>query len=162
MKTESGRVPTGAAFLLAQIGAHAAGRFAARIDPLGLTPPQSGLMRAIAADPGRSQQAVAAQLGIHPSRVVVLIDDLERAGIVERRRSQKDRRHYALHVTEQGHTTLIKLALAAAEHEADLCTALTDDERAQLALLLSRIADQQGLTSGVHPGFRTLGERPCP
>lgn len=119
-------------------------------------------MRAIAADPGRSKQTVAAQLGIHASRVVVLIDDLERAGIVERRRSPKDRRHYALHVTEQGHATLNKLALARAEHEADLCAALTDDERTQLAQLLHRVADQRGLTDGVHPGYRNLGERPCP
>lgn len=153
-------MPTGAAFLLAQLGAHAAGRFAERINPMGLTPPQSGLIHAIAAAPGRSQQAVAEHLGMHPSRIVVLVDDLERDGIVERRRDPQDRRYYALHLTDQGRAALSTLAAASAEHEAELCAALTDDERTQLALVLQRIADQQGLTPGVHPGFRHVGGRP--
>lgn len=148
--------PTGAAFLLSQLGAHAARRFAERIGPLGLTPPQSGLIRAIAAEPGRSQQAVAEQLGIHPSRIVALVDDLERIGILERRRNPRDRRHYALHLTEQGDTALSTLARAGAEHEADLCAALTVEERTQLAQVLQRIAVQQGLTPRVHPGFRDV------
>jgi hypothetical protein len=37
-----------------------------------------------------------------------------------------------------------------------LCAALTDEEREQLAALLKRIADQQGLRPGVHPGFGRL------
>jgi hypothetical protein len=43
-----------------------------------------------------------------------------------------------------------------AEHEEGLCAALTRAERAQLIDLCRRIADQQGLTPGVHPGFRQL------
>lgn len=150
------------AFLLAQLGAHAAAMFAKRITPLGLTPPQGGLLRAIAAEPGRSQQAVAEQLGMHPSRIVALVDDLESAGILERRRSPQDRRHYALHLTEPGRAALTSLSHASAAHDAQLCAALTEDERAQLALLLRRVADQQGLTPGVHPGFGHLGGRPAP
>lgn len=162
MTTEIGdqpaRVPTGAAFLLAQLGAYAAGRFAERIGPLGFSPPQSGLLYAIRARPGRSQQAVAEQLGLHPSRLVALVDDLERGGVVERRRNAQDRRHYALHLTARGEAALGDLDVASAEHEADLCAALTDDELDRLAALLRRIADQQGLTPGVHPGYRHLGE----
>lgn len=89
------------------------------------------------------------QLGIHPSRLVALVDDLERTGIIERRRNPQDRRHHALHLTEQGWTLLTSLAAASAEHEAEFCATLTDDERTQLALLPRRITDQQGLTPGV-------------
>lgn len=148
--------PTGAAFLLAQVGAHGASRFAQRLVPLGLTPPQAGILRAISAEPGRSQNAVAEQLGLHQSRLVSLIDDLERAGLVERRRSANDRRHSALHLTDKAPRMLADLGQAAAQHEADLCAALNADERSQLAALLRRIADQQGLTPGVHPGFAQL------
>jgi DNA-binding MarR family transcriptional regulator len=151
--------PTGAAFLLAQLGAHAAARFADRVGPLGFTPPQTGLIHAIAGAPGRSQQAVAEQLGMHPSRVVALVDGLERDGILERRRNPQDRRNYALYLTDAGHTALARLKGVGAEHEVDLCAALTDDERIQLAQLLRRIADQQGLAPGVHPGFRRLGDQ---
>ena len=145
--------PTGAGFLLAQVGAHGATRFAQRLVPLGLTPPQAGIVRAISTEPGRSQNALAEQLGLHPSRLVTLIDDLERAGFVERRRSVHDRRHSALYLTDQAPRMLTDLRQAAARHEADLCAALDADERVQLAALLRRIADQQGLTPGVHPGF---------
>jgi hypothetical protein len=47
----------------------------------------------------------------------------------------------------------------AGEHQVALCAALTEPERARLAALLRRIADEQGLTPGVHPGYRTLGSR---
>jgi hypothetical protein len=39
------------------------------------------------------------------------------------------------------------------EHQDSLCAALNDQERAQLAPLLRRIAEDQGLRPGVHPGF---------
>ena len=35
-------------------------------------------------------------------------------------------------------------------------TALTDDERHRLTELLQKVAEQPGLTPGVHPGYRRL------
>lgn len=147
----------GPAFLLAQLGAHAAGRFAERVAGIGLTPPQVGLLRAIAADPGSSQQQVATRLGLLPSRVVSFVDDLEEQGLVRRERSRSDRRQYELHLTEEGQATMRRIGGVARAHERDLCGALDDGEREQLAELLRRIAEQQGLTPGVHPGYREIG-----
>jgi len=42
----------------------------------------------------------------------------------------------------------------ASEHEADLCAALNSGERETLAMLCGKIAEQQGLTPKVHPGYR--------
>jgi len=39
------------------------------------------------------------------------------------------------------------------------CAALTKEERLQLSALCRRIADEQGLTPGVHPGYRSLGRK---
>ena len=39
-----------------------------------------------------------------------------------------------------------------AEHEARLCAGLTQAERHRLIGLLSRVAAEQGLPAGVHPG----------
>jgi hypothetical protein len=36
-------------------------------------------------------------------------------------------------------------------------SSLDEDEQRQLAVLLRRIADQQGLAPGVHPGYARLG-----
>lgn len=153
------RRPTGAAFLLAQVGAHGARRFAERVAQIGLIAPDAGLLRKIASDPGVSQQALAEHLGVMPSRMVALVDELETKGIVERRRSSEDRRNYALHLTDRGRKTLGDLSGIAAEHEESLCSALGKEERVQLKNLCQRIAEEQGLTPGVHPGYRQLGRK---
>ncbi|MER5708983.1 MarR family winged helix-turn-helix transcriptional regulator [Streptomyces sp. NPDC053253] len=152
--------PRFGAFLLAQLGAHAAERFGERVGELGLAPPDVGLLRMIAMDPGRSQRSLAADLGVVPSRVVALIDNLEQKGFVERRRSTEDRRHHELYVSEEGGRVLARVREAAAAHEDDLFAALDPEERVRLTALLGRIADQQGLTPGVHPGYRHLSKRP--
>lgn len=148
---------TGNAFLLAQIGAHAAARFAQRIAELDLTPPQAGLLRLVARQPGQSQQVLAQQLRTPASRLVPLCDRLEERGLIERRRNPEDRRHYALYLTAEG-GRFMKAALGPAgiAHEDDICAALTPAERDQLHDLLSRIGEQQGLTPGVHPGYQQL------
>jgi len=51
-----------------------------------------------------------------------------------------------------------RLAGVGAAHEDDICAGLDTDERAQLGELLERIAARQGLTTGVHPGYRHPGE----
>jgi len=144
------------AFLLSQVGAHAARRFAERVSAIGLSAPEAGLMGQIAAAPGISQQALAEHVCILPSRIVALIDGLQAKSLVERRASSEDRRSYALHLTERGRQMLGDMWRIAAEHEEGLCAALSRAERAQLAELCRRIADQQGLTPGVHPGFKQL------
>jgi DNA-binding MarR family transcriptional regulator len=146
----------GAAFLLAAVGAVAAERFAERIAALDLTPPQSGLLRVIAAAPGQSQQAVAQTLGTPPSRLVGLVDSLADRGLVERRRNPDDRRLHALHVTAAGEDLLRRIAVVGQAHDDALLESLDPAERSQLRALLARVADAHGLTPGVHPGFRRL------
>jgi DNA-binding MarR family transcriptional regulator len=148
--------PTGAAFLLAQLGAHAADRFADRIRILGISPPHAGILRLIAAGSSFNQLSLGRKLGVFPSRMVILIDQLVEKGLVERKRSETDRRQSTLVLTKKGAHVLERLSGLAAEHEADLCAALTVDERHTLASLCRKIADQQGLTPNVHPGYRKL------
>jgi DNA-binding MarR family transcriptional regulator len=144
----------GNAFLLAQVGAEAAARFAQRIAGLDLTPAQAGLLRLIARQPGQSQQALARQLGTPPSRLVLLLDGLEERGLTERRRNPSDRRHHALYLTDDGSRLMARLGQIGAAHEDDICAPLDAAERTQLHGLLTRIAGHHGLTAGVHPGYR--------
>ncbi|MGH3295064.1 MAG: MarR family winged helix-turn-helix transcriptional regulator [Trebonia sp.] len=160
---ESARGPAGPrtvnSFLLAQIGAHAAAGFARRIADLDLTPAHAGLLRLVATQPGQSQQEIARQLRTPPSRLVLLVDHLEERGLIERRRNPDDRRHHALFLTAEGGKFLgTKLGPIGAAHEDDICAALTAAEREQLGGLLRRIAEQQGLIPGVHPGYQQLRE----
>lgn len=142
--------------MLAQLGAHAAARFAAGIESLDLTPAQAGLLWNLARQPGRSQRELADNLGMPPSRFVPFADKLEQRGLIERRRNQDDRRLYALHLTDAGRDMLGQLGIASRNSEDQLCRALSEDERQQLAALLGRIAADQGLTPGVHPGYKSV------
>jgi DNA-binding MarR family transcriptional regulator len=150
------QIPTGAAFLLAQIGAHAANRFAERVGELGVDPPTVGLLRMIANEPGRSQQSLAQELGVVRSRVVVLIDNLEEKGLVQRRRSAQDRRSHELHLTEGGTRLMGRMREVGRAHEQEICAGLTEAQHTTLIELLTAIADQQGLKPGVHPGYRAM------
>jgi len=147
------KLRSGAAFLLAQIGAHAARLFAERIAGLGLTPAHAGIFRILSASPGMTQKELAAALGTRPNRIVGLVDELQDKGLIERQVQAQDRRRHALQITEAGRKMNEALGIAARSHQAALLEALSEDERTQLASLLQRVADQQGLIPRVHPGY---------
>jgi DNA-binding MarR family transcriptional regulator len=134
-------------------------RFAERLAPLGLAPPHAGILVNIARADGLSQQALSERLGMFPSRLVGVLDELEQRGLVERRDSPTDRRTYALYLTAAGRASLEQIGRIGREHQDALCAALDPSERARLTELLRRIAAQQQLTPGVHPGLRKLGGR---
>lgn len=146
----------GTGFLLSALGAHSAMSFARRIEHLGVTPPHVGLLRAISLEPGRSQQSIADEFGMPPSRVVGFVDDLEAAGLVERRRDERDRRVHRLFLTDGGAKAMKRIADIGQESEEALLGSLTRDERRQLQQLLSKVLTAQHITPGVHPGYRRL------
>jgi DNA-binding MarR family transcriptional regulator len=64
----------------------------------------SVLLLACAADDGVSQRDLAGALGLDPSQVVLLVDELAESGLVERRPSASDRRAKLVIATEAGRT----------------------------------------------------------
>jgi DNA-binding MarR family transcriptional regulator len=157
-KTRQPRLKPNAAFLLSQVGAHSAETFAKLLAPLQLSPAHSGILWMLGQSAGMSQKALASSLKIHASRLVALLDELEERGLVERR-GHSDRRFYALHLTAKGQAAFEKIRRLAEEHQKLLCGVLSDQECAQLTKMLQRIAEQRGLTPGVHPGYRWLGRK---
>jgi DNA-binding MarR family transcriptional regulator len=147
----------GPAFLLAQLGAHAASQFAERLRVLDLAPADAGILRLLRVASGLSQQELAGKLKIHPSRLVAILDNLEKLGFLERKPNPDDRRLYSLTLTEAGEELVGRIGKVAREHQDALLAALSNEDRATLGSLLLRIADQQGLARGVHPGYRLMG-----
>jgi DNA-binding MarR family transcriptional regulator len=145
------RVP-GAAFLLSQLGYHSSRLWQGRLAPLGLEPRHVMLLRHVAIAEGRSQQALGEAVQIPPSRMVALVDALEQRGLLRRRPDPNDRRVRTLHLTRDGWRLLDKVMEISLEHERQLCKGLQPAEREQLITLLSRLAAEQGLGEGVHPG----------
>jgi DNA-binding MarR family transcriptional regulator len=126
---------------------------------LRLTPPHAGILRVLRKSGGLSQQGLAAVLRVHPSGLVAIMDELEERGLVKRQDSPDDRRTYQLHLTDKGQATLRDIGRVAREHDELLCKVLSQQEREQLTEFLLRIANEQGLSPGVHPGFSRLGRR---
>ncbi len=146
-------------FLLAQVGAQAAKKFAQRLMPLGLTPPHAGILRRLAQSSGLSQRELATQLGMHASRLVGVVDELESLGLVVREGNADDRRSYSLRLTSKGAEVLGEVGRISWQHNEDICAVLSPEERETLSSLLQRIASRQGLIRGVHPGYATLGRK---
>jgi DNA-binding MarR family transcriptional regulator len=146
------------AFLLSQLGSHASALFAERVASLDLTPAQVGFLRLVGGEAGSSQQAIAGRLGMAPSRLVPLIDDMEARGLVERRRDPQDRRNHALYLTAEAARLMGQLNGVAVAHEDAICAGLDPKERQELGALLQKVAANQGLEPGIHPGYRLMGQ----
>jgi DNA-binding MarR family transcriptional regulator len=83
-----------------------------------LRPGQFSVLVVIGANSGLSQAQVAAELGIERARLVRLLDELGRRGLIERTAAANDRRAHALRLTPAGETTLARVKRLAARHEA--------------------------------------------
>jgi DNA-binding MarR family transcriptional regulator len=129
--------------LLAQLGAHATGRFAGRLAELGLVPAHAGILNALADSPGMSQCALAKLLGMLPSRMVAYVDELEGRGLLQRRPHRSDRRNNALHLTEAGRAAVHCISRLVQENQQALLAPLSKEQRVQLADLLQLIARAQ-------------------
>jgi DNA-binding MarR family transcriptional regulator len=147
----------GAAFLLAQLGSHSAERFGERLKPLNISRSHAGILRIIEKMQMCNQLSLSKRLGILPSRMVALIDELAEKGLVERRRNEKDRRNLEILLTDEGNRMMKKLSKVAAQHDQEICAVLTDEEYETLVTLCRKIADDQALIPGVHPGLRGAG-----
>ena len=124
---------------MARMGHVAAKQFAARLDELGLTTRMWGALNVLDAEGALNQQALGKCTGIDPSSMVATVDDLESAGLVERRRHPSDRRAHAIHITDQGRETLSRGRHLARRAQEDLLAPLDADERKQLHELLLRL-----------------------
>jgi DNA-binding MarR family transcriptional regulator len=139
--------------LLSQLGTHAALSFGRKIAGLGISPPHFGILRWIHANEGKNQRDLASHLGVVPSRLVVLLDELETKGLVARERSARDRRSQQLQLTRRGSQLLEKVERIATAHDAELGSSLTVPERETLIELCAKLAAHHGLIPYGHPGY---------
>jgi DNA-binding MarR family transcriptional regulator len=93
----------------------------------------------------RPQAELARVLGIDPTNVVGLLNELEAAGLVERRRSPEDRRRHTVALTAAGHERLAAIEEVLITVERRALAALDDDQRATLHTLLRAATEDAGV-----------------
>jgi DNA-binding MarR family transcriptional regulator len=113
-------------------------RTADSLKEVGLTPALFALLNVIGAREGAIQQQLSSDMGIDPSAMVTLIDELESAGLAERRRRAGDRRAWEIAITAKGRRALERARQRAGKVEDEVLGGLSAVERSQLLGLLRR------------------------
>lgn len=108
----------------------------------GLRPADFAVLILVSNNLGLKQSDVAEALGIQRANFVAIIDGLEDKGLLQRRKSDTDRRVHYLDMTEQGTRTVEILSTVWKSHEGKLIDRLGgQDARDQLIGLLRRIQE---------------------
>lgn len=108
---------------------------------LDLRPGQFAVLVMIDQNPGASQSRVSAALGIQKANFVATIADLEKRGLVRRRKSDSDGRTYSLGLTSRGRSLLQHAAELQSLHEKRVIAQIGSEGRLQLLSLLDRLAE---------------------
>lgn len=125
--------------LLEHLGRLTRTRSEAALAPLGLRP-RSLVTLTLLRDHGAStQQALAAMLQIDRTNLVGLLNDLESAGLLARRRSDEDRRRHVVELTALGAQRLGEAERALVATEDELLGALDAEQREALYRLLQQV-----------------------
>lgn len=107
--------------------------------PLGLSPRDFGILSALAMAQPCSQQQLASIIGVSPPAMMAFVDELEEAGLLERRRNPTDRRAYDVTLTPEGAAKLTAARRAAADVQAHVVRALGAATDADLKDLLRKV-----------------------
>jgi DNA-binding MarR family transcriptional regulator len=103
------------------------------------SPGRVGMLMLVEANPGVTQGRLANEVGLDRSTMVGVIDALEGAGFVERRRGE-DRRTNGLWLTRRGRGVVAGIKRRIQAHERRVTAKLTADERTQLLALLQKLS----------------------
>lgn len=98
------------------------------------------VLATIAQSPPTTQLALGEQLGLDKTAVTSVLDRLEGAALILRRPAPGDRRVRYPEATEAGRAIAARIRVRVEQAEAVALTGLNEEERSQLALLLTRLA----------------------
>jgi DNA-binding MarR family transcriptional regulator len=130
------------AFLLAHASHVLSTELTAELASLGVTP-RSNCVLTAALQGERTQIQLAETCQLDKTTMVVTVDELEKAGLVERQTSPTDRRARIIVVTEQGRKVHKDARDVLARVYDDVLSTLPDDERAALLSGLTRLVENR-------------------
>jgi len=108
---------------------------------VSLRPVEFSLLLMVAGNPGASQSGVCEALGIQKANCVPAMSELERRGLIIRRKSATDARSYELHITNKGKRLLQRAGEVQSLHEQRLIDRIGVEGRDQLLRLLGKLTD---------------------
>ncbi len=139
MKEEFDAKSASALHLLHRAGQRADELFASSVGDSGLTPRQFAVMKAIASHDEPSQTDLVVKTGIDRSTMADIVRRLTSRGLVQRRRTRKDARMYAVRLTDRGEAALRSAEPLARTTDERMLSALSAAQRDQFLKSLARI-----------------------
>lgn len=133
-------------FLVSDVARLLRRRFDERARTIGVTRPQWRALTALSRSEGLHQGALAERLEVEPITLCRMIDRLEEAGLVERRRAPADRRAWHIYLTDKSRPLLEQLRGLADGLSAQALAGLAPAEQSQLTGMLERIRDNLQVT----------------
>ncbi|HEX5405151.1 MAG TPA: MarR family winged helix-turn-helix transcriptional regulator [Pseudonocardiaceae bacterium] len=131
-------------FLLARHGGITNARIRDALAAIGYSPRQGSTLLSLA-DAGRmSQQALGETMGVDPSVLVGILNDLEDGELVERRRDPADRRRHIVAITAKGERAVADVRSVLAGVDRELFADLDASELAMLRGLLAKVRTKPG------------------
>jgi len=130
-----------AGLLLALLGQEAMRRLRTAHAAVGVSPRQFHLLGLLHDRGALSQTELGVIMGLDKSVVVSLLNPLETAGLLSRRRDAADRRRHLVQLTPAGTRQLDKAVRAQREAEDELFAGLSHDQRRALASALIAFRD---------------------
>jgi DNA-binding MarR family transcriptional regulator len=124
------------ALVLYKLGAEVLMRAEDPLAAIGLSGRQYMMLAVLDSDQPESQLALAQHCGLMPAQVVPVVDELEGRGLVERRRSDADRRRSVVRLTDAGRELLGRADALATTIDDALFDHLAVDERERLQAAL--------------------------
>jgi MarR family transcriptional regulator, lower aerobic nicotinate degradation pathway regulator len=106
------------------------------LESLGLTPALFGLLNLIGGVEGANQQELGTAMGVDPSTMVSLIDELEAKGLAKRQPHPKDRRARSVVLTAKGRRLRERGREVAGQVEDEVLGGLSAADRQELLRLL--------------------------
>ena len=127
-------------WLLSQANHALATEMTAALEAIGLFP-RGHCVLATALGGERTQSELAQLVGLDKTTMVVTIDELERAGLAERRPSQADRRARVIVVTPKGRRKVAQAGELVARVQDEVLASLPADQRRALLGALGQLVD---------------------
>jgi DNA-binding MarR family transcriptional regulator len=113
--------------------------FDARVRELGMTSPQARMLLILHVTEGENQGFYAERLEVEPISLTRMIDRMEDAGLIERRRDPADRRAWRLFLTQRSHEVIDQVREGLAGLEEEMLAGLSATQREALGTMLETI-----------------------
>lgn len=139
-------------FLTSDIARLIRKRFDGHARDYGATGQQWRVLGVVNRFPGMNQGALAEFLDVEPITTCRMVDRLEQAGMIERRRDPDDRRAWQLYLTEAAMPFVASMRDKVKSLSAEAFAGFSDEEQTELIMQLERI--RQNLAGDIGPVSR--------